>query len=139
MRKVLADLYPKFIDYLRNNPNIDLVQPLCTLMRDSETEVKSSALKALNQVITKFPKEIYICESMIDALTLWSVYKPSVALNGLGTQNQFKQLNELPCRKFILATDNDEAGQKARKRLKEKLKNKIITEIILPKRSKRYK
>ena len=89
--------------------------------------------------LTKFPKEIYICESMIDALTLWSVYKPSVALNGLGTQNQFKQLNELPCRKFILATDNDEAGQKARKRLKEKLKNKIITEIILPKRSKRYK
>ena len=62
VRKVLADLYPKFIDYLRNNPNIDLVQPLCTLMRDSETEVKSSALKALNQVITKFPKEKIISQ-----------------------------------------------------------------------------
>ena len=33
VRKVLADLYPKFIDYLRNNPNIDLVQPLLLDLR----------------------------------------------------------------------------------------------------------
>ena len=62
VRKELANLYPKFIDYLQNNPNIDLVQPLCTLMRDSETEVKASALKALNQVITKFSKEKIISQ-----------------------------------------------------------------------------
>ena len=57
VRNELANLYPLFIDYFQNNPNLDLVQPICTLMRDSETEVKSSALKALNQVITKFSPE----------------------------------------------------------------------------------
>lgn len=78
------------------------------------------------------PSEIIICESMIDALTAWQYGKIAVALNGLGTELQFKQLNEFPCRKYILATDNDTAGMKARARIKQHLKNKIITEYILP-------
>ena len=57
VRNELANLYPQFIDYFQNNPNLDLVQPICTLMKDSETEVKSSALKALNQVISKLPSD----------------------------------------------------------------------------------
>ena len=60
--------------------------------------------------------------------------KYTCAMNGLGTKLQFKQLNELSCRKLILATDNDEAGQKARIRLKENIKSKIITQIKLPER-----
>lgn len=82
--------------------------------------------------LKEFPKEIYICESMIDALTLWGVGKYAVALNGLGTEKQFDELKHLPCRKFILATDNDTAGQKARKILKEKLKTKLVTEAVIP-------
>ena len=58
--------------------------------------------------------------------------KYAVALNGLGNELQFKQLRNLPCRKLILATDNDEAGMKARKRIRANIKNKIITEYILP-------
>lgn len=53
-------------------------------------------------------------------------------MNGLGTEYQFKQLEELPCRKIILATDNDAAGQKARQIIKYRIKNKLITEVILP-------
>ena len=53
-------------------------------------------------------------------------------MNGLGTNLQFKQLKELPCRKLILCTDNDIAGHNARKRIKEKVTNKIITEIVFP-------
>ena len=87
----------------------------------------------------EFPTEVYICESMIDALTLWGIGKYAVALNGLGTDYQFKQLNELPCRKYILATDNDTAGLKAREKIKHSIKNKLITEIIIPERQKRYK
>lgn len=82
--------------------------------------------------LKEFPKEIYICESMIDAITLWTHNKYAVALNGLGTQYQFKQLNNLPCRKYILATDNDEAGKNARIRLKNAIHNQIITEIKIP-------
>ena len=80
----------------------------------------------------EFPQEVYVCESMIDALTLWGIGKFAVALNGLGTEYQFKQLEKLPCRKLILATDNDAAGQKARQVIKYRIKNKLITEVILP-------
>lgn len=38
----------------------------------------------------------------------------------------------MSCRKFILATDNDEAGMKARKRIRANVKNKLITEYMLP-------
>lgn len=89
--------------------------------------------------LKEFPGEIYICESMIDCIYLWTLKKYAVALNGLGTKTQIEELNKLPCRKFILATDNDEAGQKARERLKQNIKGKIITEIILLERKKRYK
>lgn len=79
-----------------------------------------------------YPKEIIICESMIDAITCWVYGKYAVALNGLGNDLQFAQLSKMPCRKFILATDNDEAGTKARKRLRTYIKNKLITEYIFP-------
>lgn len=80
--------------------------------------------------------EIIVCESMIDALTCWEYGKYAVALNGLGNDLQFKQLRKLPCRKLILATDNDSAGQKARKRIRQHIKNKLITEYVLPENRK---
>lgn len=82
--------------------------------------------------IKPFPSDIYICESMIDALTLWTHNKYACALNGLGTNLQFKQLNDMPCRHFILATDSDEAGINARNRIRQALKNKLVTQIKLP-------
>ena len=80
--------------------------------------------------------EIIVCESMIDALTAWQYGKYAVAMNGLGTELQFKQLRELPCRKLILATDNDKAGMRARERIRKNVKNKIITEYIFPENRK---
>lgn len=76
---------------------------------------------------------IIVCESMLDALSFWTVNKYAVALNGLGNELQFKQLRELPCRKIILATDMDERGLAARRRIRMNLQNtKIITEYIFP-------
>ena len=77
-----------------------------------------------------FPNEIIICESMIDALTCWVYGKYAVALNGTGNENQFKTLRNMPNRKFILATDMDEAGLKARERIRQSLGNKIVTEYV---------
>ena len=74
------------------------------------------------------PQEIIVCESMIDALTCWVYGKYAVALNGLGNYLQFEQLRNLPCRELILATDNDEAGAKARERIRKYVKNKIISQ-----------
>ena len=75
---------------------------------------------------------VIVCESMLDALTAWQYGRVAVALNGLGNDLQFRQLRELPCRQLILATDNDKAGMEARKRIRENVPNKIITEYILP-------
>ena len=77
---------------------------------------------------------VIVCESMLDALSFWTIGKYAVALNGLGNELQFKQLRELPCRKIILATDSDERGMAARKRIRENLHStKIVTEYIFPK------
>ena len=87
---------------------------------------KTEFLRRLNEVI--------VCESMLDALSFWTVGKYAVALNGLGNELQFKQLRELPCRKIILATDNDERGMVARKRIKQNIQDrKIVTEYLFPK------
>lgn len=86
--------------------------------------------------LPEFPKEVIICESMIDAITCWAYGKYAVALNGLGNTLQFKQLNEMPCRKFILATDNDDAGQAARMRLRKNIRKQLITEYVFPKDKK---
>lgn len=79
-----------------------------------------------------FPQEVIVCESMLDALTAWQCGKYATALNGLGNELQFQQLRELPCRKLILATDNDKAGLKARERIRKNVTNKIITEYKFP-------
>lgn len=82
--------------------------------------------------VENYPKEVIICESMIDAIYFWTVGKYAVALNGLGNELQFKQLRDMPCRKFILCTDSDDAGMKARTRIKKNVRNKLITEYVLP-------
>lgn len=86
--------------------------------------------------IYELPKdadEILICESMINALTSYVYGKPAVALNGTGTQNQIEQLKSLPCRKFILALDPDEAGKRGAAKLRKYLSPyKIITEYEIP-------
>lgn len=83
-------------------------------------------------ILPSFPKTIIVCESMLDALTCWQYGSYAVALNGLGNGLQFKQLRAMPCRELILATDNDEAGMKARARIRKNVTNKIIREYDIP-------
>lgn len=85
------------------------------------------------QSVDPFPSEVIVCESMLDALSFWVIGKYAVALNGLGTELQFQQLRELPCRKLIIATDMDERGLNARKKIRKELYGyKIITEYLFP-------
>ena len=104
-----------------------------------ELELNSYVTKAYKQLDgsvkfeSGYPKEIIVCESMLDALSFWTVGKCAVALNGLGNELQFKQLRELPCREIILATDMDERGLAARERIRKNMKNtKIISEYFFP-------
>lgn len=79
-----------------------------------------------------FPSAVIVCESMLDALSFWTIKRYAVALNGLGTELQYRQLRELPCRELILCTDMDESGMRARDRIRKNVTNKLITEYILP-------
>lgn len=82
--------------------------------------------------------EVYICESMINAITCWVYGKYGLALNGTGTKNQIEQLKKLPCRKIVLALDPDEAGKKGSEKIKNALKPyKLVTQLQIPER-KRY-
>lgn len=74
-------------------------------------------------------KEIVVCESVFNALTCVKYGKPAIALLGLGTHEQLIQLNKLPTRLFILATDKDDAGKNARIKIRNYLKNKIVREF----------
>jgi len=73
--------------------------------------------------------EVYVVESMLDALAIWSWGKYAIALNGVGSATQYQQLRELPVRTLILATDNDEAGKRARDEIKRHVHNKFIKEL----------
>ena len=72
---------------------------------------------------------VIVCESMLDALIAWQYGAYAVAMNGTGNSLVYKQLNELPCRRLILATDKDDAGMEARKRLRKNVRGKLITEF----------
>lgn len=76
--------------------------------------------------------DVFLVESMIDCVLLCQEGHKAVAFNGLGSDLQFKQLNDLPVRHFILATDNDSAGQKAADVIANRAKGKLITRIYFP-------
>ena len=82
--------------------------------------------------LDKFPKTVWVTESMIDVLRLWQLGIYGVALNGLGNQRQMKELREMPCRLLIIATDMDKAGRDAYEKIKNQVKNKMIQTIDLP-------
>lgn len=75
-------------------------------------------------------KTLIICESIINALTLWTWGYVAVALMGTGNQYQLKQLKRLGVREFVLCMDGDEAGRKATNKLKNALKQVAIVSRI---------
>ena len=100
---------------------------------------QKTVIRSVRDVITRdikretiIPDKIFITESMIDCILLWQSKHCAVALNGIGSDLQFKQLRDLPCRHLVLATDNDKAGQQARNKIRQNIKNKFFTEIAFP-------
>lgn len=81
-------------------------------------------------------KEIWICESIIDCLRLACNNIPAIALNGLGSDYQYKLIKDLGIKSIVLATDMDEPGQKARANIKKRIKGVFFKEAILPKGKK---
>lgn len=77
------------------------------------------------------PSYCFIVESPINALTLAVYGYNAVALMGLGSEEQMKQLHNLPIRKYILCFDGDEYGRKATNKFIKYLGNKIVKPVFM--------
>lgn len=77
-------------------------------------------------------QSVVICESIINALTLWGEGIPAVALLGTGSRKQIEYLNTLDIRNYILALDGDTAGQVATEKLKQRLQARTTVMPIPP-------
>ena len=69
-------------------------------------------------------KSVYVCESQINALTLWSWGYPAIALFGTGTKIQYEILSKSGIRVYNLCFDGDEAGDRGTKNFIKNLGNK---------------
>ena len=77
--------------------------------------------------------DVIVCESVINALYLWSLGYQAIALFGTGSSYQYEVLKNSSIRSFILCFDGDEAGRNGAKKFKMVLsKYKIIETIVVP-------
>lgn len=84
----------------------------------------------LNFVIQEGYDEVYVCESQINALTLWTYGLPAVALFGTGTYEQIQILNKSGIRHFILCFDPDDAGLKGINRFLHYVKKDALVDVV---------
>lgn len=94
---------------------------------------KDKPVYLLNTINEYSYKEVYVCESQINALTLWSWGYPAIALFGTGSQYQYDILNRCGIRHYILCFDGDEAGDKGTYRFKHNIRKDVfVSEKQLP-------
>lgn len=84
------------------------------------------------EVIRGNYKEVWIVESIFNALTCWTYGIPAVALLGTGGGNQYKLLEQLPARTYVLALDNDTAGREGCKKIINYVKYKFFKQVLYP-------
>lgn len=84
---------------------------------------------ALNKVTSA---TVFVCESVINCLTLWGWGYQAIALFGLGAQRQYDILKKRAIRHYVLCFDGDDAGRRGRERFKDQLKNALVSWVELP-------
>lgn len=80
----------------------------------------------LNEVIKQGYKKVYVAESQINVLTLWSWGYPAIGLFGTGTTHQYEILNKCPIRNYVLCFDGDIAGQKGTERFLQNIRKDVF-------------
>ena len=84
----------------------------------------------LNFIKEENIKEVYVVESQIDALYLWSLGKPAVALFGTGSKSQYEILRKSGIRYYHLAFDGDMAGRHGAKRFIDNMPYNCFIDIV---------
>lgn len=76
---------------------------------------------------------IYVAESQLNALRLWSWGYPAVAFIGTGTKYQYNILNNSGVRNFVTCFDGDDAGRKGEARFNKNIrKDSIVVNVKFP-------
>ena len=78
-------------------------------------------------------EEVWICEGILDALNCWGAGIFAVALmQAIPTNKQIDLLNSIPVRKFVIALDNDKAGNMGAERIRDRVYDKLLYRAMLP-------
>lgn len=83
----------------------------------------------LNFIKKEHAETVYVCESQLNALTLWSWGYPSLALFGTGSKNQYDILKRSGIRNYILCFDGDPAGQHGAERFKGAMPKDVMISV----------
>lgn len=86
----------------------------------------------LNYILKEHMNKVYVCESFINALTLWGWGYPAIALIGTGSDTQYKILNGCDIRSYVLCLDGDNAGRKGTDRFVKNVKDVILFKKEIP-------
>lgn len=83
----------------------------------------------LNFILAENHTTVYVTESQINALTLWTWGYPAIALFGTGSAYQYDKLRRSGIRNYILCFDGDEAGDKGTQRFIDALQDSALISI----------
>ena len=87
---------------------------------------KKKPVYLLNYIIKENIDTVYVCESQINALTLWTWGYPAIALIGTGSKEQYEILKVSGVRNYILCFDGDNAGKKGTQRFLNAMNNNVF-------------
>ena len=90
---------------------------------------KDKPVYLLNYIIKHNIDTVYVCESQVNTLTLWSWGYPAIGLIGTGSTNQYEILNKCGIRNYILCLDGDEAGDKGIKRFIKNIRKDVFVSV----------
>lgn len=94
---------------------------------------KDKPVYLLNFVNQDKIDKVYVTESQINALTLWSWGYPAIALFGTGSSHQYDILNKSGIRNYVLCFDGDLAGDKGKNRfIKNIRKDVLVSHKVIP-------
>ena len=84
----------------------------------------------LNYIIRENINEVYVVESQIDALTLWTFGYPAIALFGTGGRKSYDILKRSGIRIYHLCFDGDLAGRHGALRFIRNMSENVMIDVI---------
>ncbi|WP_077603660.1 toprim domain-containing protein [Oceanobacillus sojae] len=87
----------------------------------------------LDKVIKHELTDVEVCEAEIDAMSLWSVKKPAIALGSASiSRKQIDAIKRTPIERLVISTDADKAGEKVAEQIHQAFPELQIYRRVFP-------